>query len=233
MIPVLHSGAILGAFTFGLAGSLHCLGMCGGVAGLAMLVERRAWAQYRWLLAWQGGRILSYALFGSLAGGLGLGLSALPAFSIAQGVLVALTSAALVLSGGQLMGLKSPMQALEQRGAIGFMRLLPMIRRWMPPRTPGRAWLMGLLWGMVPCGFLYTMLAAAAAFGDPLQGALMMAAFALGTMPLLFMAASGIRLAWLRQRRLRWACGAVVAATGVFGMFQLAFTNGAMAGFCL
>jgi sulfite exporter TauE/SafE len=232
MISAIHPGAIVGAFLFGLAGSLHCLGMCGGVAGMAMLVQDRPWAQYGWLFAWQGGRMLSYALFGSLAGWFGLALRQLPAFSLLQAVMVAVTSAALVLSGGQLMGMRSPLQGLEQRGAIGFIRLLPLVRRWMPPRTPGRAWVMGLLWGLVPCGFLYTMLTAAATFGRPLQGALMMASFALGTMPMLFMAASGISLGLLRQRRLRWMFGALVAITGLFGMFNLVAGTGLLAGLC-
>jgi sulfite exporter TauE/SafE len=220
MMSLVHPGAVLGAFLFGLAGSLHCLGMCGGVAGMAMLLNDAAPAQYRWLLGWQGGRMMSYAVFGAIAGSVGLTLRHFPAFAIAQGVLIGITSAALVLSGGQLMGLHSPLQALEQRGAIGFLRLLPLVRRWMPPRTPMRAFVMGSLWGLVPCGFLYTMLAAAAAMGTPVQGALMMTSFALGTMPLLFMAATGIRVGLLRQKRLRWVAGLLVASTGVFGMID-------------
>ena len=232
MIDILHPGAVLGAFLFGLAGSLHCLGMCGGVAGMAMLVQDAPRAQFRWLLAWQGGRMLSYSVFGMIAGSFGLALRHLPAFTLVQGGLVAITSVALVLSGSQLMGWRSPLQAMEQRGAIGFIRLLPLVRRWMPPRTPWRAAVMGGLWGLVPCGFLYTMLTAAAAFGHPGQGALMMAGFALGTMPMLFMAASGIRLGLLRQKRLRFLFGALVAGTGVVGMVGVLTGSRMLAGVC-
>jgi len=232
MFESLHPGAILGAFLFGLAGSLHCLGMCGGVAGMAMLVADAPRAQYRWLMAWQGGRMLSYSLFGMIAGSFGLALRQLPAFTLIQGGLVAITSIALVLSGSQLMGMRSPLQAMEQRGAIGFIRLLPLVRRWMPPRTPWRAAFMGSLWGLVPCGFLYTMLTAAAAFGRPGQGALMMGSFALGTMPMLFMAASGISLGMLRQKRLRFVFGALVAATGVIGMIGVLTGSRILAGVC-
>jgi sulfite exporter TauE/SafE len=220
MIALAHPGVIFGAFLFGLAGSLHCLGMCGGVAGLAILLNDARPAQWRWLFAWQSGRMLSYALCGAVAGSVGLLIQRVPLFTLAQGILVGLTSAALVLSGGQLMGLRSPLQALEQRGALGLLRVLPLLRPWMPPRTPWRAWVMGGFWGLVPCGFLYTMLAAAAALGTPTQGALMMASFSVGTMPLLFMTASGIRLGLLRQGRLRWLVGLLVAFTGVYGMFN-------------
>lgn len=232
MIEILHPGAIVGALLFGLAGSLHCLGMCGGVAGLAMLVADAPPAQYRWLLAWQGGRMLSYAGFGALAGAFGLALRHLPAFTLVQGALIALTSVALLLSGSQLMGMRSPLQAMEQRGAIGFIRLLPLVRRWMPPRTPLRAAVMGGMWGMVPCGFLYTMLTAAATFGHPVQGALLMAGFALGTMPMLFMAASGLRLGLLRQKRLRFLFGILVAGTGVAAMAGLLTGSSVLSGLC-
>lgn len=232
MFEILHPGAIVGAFLFGLAGSLHCLGMCGGVAGLAMLVADAPSAQYRWLFAWQGGRSVSYGLFGAIVGTFGLALRHLPAFTLVQGGLVILTSVALVLSGGQLMGLRSPLQAIEQRGAISFIRLLPLVRRWMPPRTPLRAAVMGGMWGVVPCGFLYTMLTAAATFGRPGQGMLMMVAFALGTMPMLFMAASGIRLGLLRQKRLRFLFGVLVAATGVVGVLGVVTGSQMVAGMC-
>ncbi|MDE3009311.1 MAG: sulfite exporter TauE/SafE family protein [Pseudomonadota bacterium] len=232
MFEFLHPGAIFGAFLFGLAGSLHCLGMCGGVAGMAMLVQDAPRAQYQWLFSWQGGRTVSYALFGAVAGSFGLALRHLPAFTLVQAGLVVVTSVALVLSGGQLMGWRSPLAALEQRGAIGFIRLLPLVRRWMPPRTPWRAAVMGCMWGLVPCGFLYTMLTAAATFGRPLQGALMMAAFALGTMPMLFMAASGIRLGLLRQKRLRFVFGLLVAGTGLLGVIGVLSGSRLLAGVC-
>ena len=210
-------GPLLGAFLFGLAGSLHCLGMCGGVAGLAMLLHDARGPQVRWLLGWQGGRLLSYAVLGTVAGSAGWFVHSSPWLAVMQGILVGLTSAALVLSGGQLMGWRSPLQSLEQAGAIGFLRMLPMFGRWMPPRTPLRALLMGSLWGLVPCGFLYTMLAAAAALGTPARGAAAMACFALGTMPLLWMAAGGIRLGLLRQGHLRRLAGLLIMLTGVLG----------------
>lgn len=221
MMSFLFSGTVMGAFLFGLAGSLHCLGMCGGVAGMAMLLHDAPARQWRWLCAWQSGRLISYTAAGAVSGAVGQVLRMMTLFTLAQAALLGLTSAALVLSGAALMGFRTPLQRLEQHGAMGFMRLLPLLKPWMPPRTPWRALVMGGCWGLVPCGFLYTMLAAAAALGTPGQGALMMAGFAFGTMPMLFMAASGIRLGLLRQHRLRWSVGLVVAATGVFGMVNI------------
>ncbi len=194
--------------------------MCGGVAGMAVLLNDAGPAQRRWLIGWLGGRLLSYGVLGGMAGGLGWMLGAWPLLAVLQGILVGITSAALVLSGIQLMGFRSPLASLEQAGAIGFLRVMPLLRRWMPPRTPGRAFVMGSMWGLVPCGFLYTMLAAAAALGTPLRGALAMMAFAVGTMPLLWMAAGGIRVTLLRQGHLRWLAGLLIALTGVVGLIN-------------
>ena len=90
MIAILHPGAILAAFLFGLAGSLHCLGMCGGVAGMAMLVADAPRTQLRWMLSWLLGRSASYALAGGLAASFGLALRQLPGFGMLQGALLAL-----------------------------------------------------------------------------------------------------------------------------------------------
>lgn len=220
MFSLSAHGPLLGAFLFGAAGSLHCLAMCGGVAGMALLLHDARPAQVRWMLGWQLGRLASYSLLGAVAGGLGWMLQRQPWMGVLQGVLVGLTSAALVLSGSQLMGYANPLARLEGAGVPGFLRLLPLVARWMPPRTPLRALLMGGLWGLVPCGFLYTMLAAAATLGTPARGAAAMACFAVGTMPLLWMTAGGIQIGLLRRGRLRWCVGLAVALTGVVGLLN-------------
>ncbi len=139
MLSSIPLSALIGAFLFGLAGSLHCVAMCGGVAGMSLIIAPGRRAQWRWLIAWQTGRMCSYAASGALAGWVGLSLASWPALAIMQSIFAVMAGMALLMTGAQLMGFQSPMQSLEKGGAIAFIRLLPLLRPWMPPKNPARA----------------------------------------------------------------------------------------------
>ncbi|MDQ7028457.1 MAG: sulfite exporter TauE/SafE family protein [Ardenticatenia bacterium] len=195
---------LLAALSLGLLGSLvHCVGMCGGV----MAVLGRAGVHSpRERAAAHFGRMSTYTLFGAIAGVLGHALLTAGARR-AQGLLALGLGLGLLYMALAVAGLVPP----PERHLVGLSRLWrERLRRAVasPREGLGRAWLLGAVWGLLPCGFVYTALLAAAASATPAGGGLTMLAFGLGTWPAL----EGIRfvvgrlpLSSEQRRRTRWA----------------------------
>jgi sulfite exporter TauE/SafE len=103
-------------------------------------------------------------------------------------------------------------------------RLQPLAVRLTPGWSLAQSYAAGAVWGWLPCGLVYGALALAAASGDPLRGALGMAAFGLGTLPWLLAAgALAARLrAWLSARAFRLAAGGIVLGFGALGLARAA-----------
>jgi uncharacterized protein len=209
------------AFLAGLAGSFHCIGMCGGiVAALAMTRGSQPFAsRLGSQLCYNLGRITTYTLLGALAGLIGssLDFAALRSFSfwfvIGANLFVVLVglSSALGLSALNL-------SSLEGRGARYFAAPL---KRVIGADSTLAAFPLGLLLGLLPCGLVYAPLMAAAASGGPGHGAATMAALGLGTIPvlLLFGTASSAVSGVLRSVMLRLA-GLAVALMGAAGLWR-------------
>lgn len=198
-----ESVPIIGGLTIGFLGSPHCIGMCGGIAGalsLAAARQRRAppiVAAHH--AAYSLGRVASYATAGALAGAVGFVLGELLG---ARGGLLLRAAAAmfLVLLGLHVGGWWPGLAWVERNGAWLWARLAPLTARLQPGRSLPAAFAFGMLWGWLPCGLVYSALALAATSGSPLQGALLMAGFGVGTLPATV--AAGLlaqRLTWLAQ----------------------------------
>ncbi|TBU93340.1 sulfite exporter TauE/SafE family protein [Phytopseudomonas dryadis] len=209
---------LLSALILGLLGGGHCLGMCGGLMGaltLAIPPEQRQ-RRLQLLLAYNGGRIGSYALAGLLLG--------LAGWAVASGPLATLlrTLAALLLiaMGLYLAGWWSGLTRIEALGRGLWRHIQPITRRCMPVTSASRALILGGLWGWLPCGLVYSTLLWAASQGDALRSAALMLAFGVGTLPLLL--ATGMateRLSrLLRRRGVRVAGGLLVM---LFGLWTL------------
>ncbi|MBI3154869.1 MAG: sulfite exporter TauE/SafE family protein [Burkholderiales bacterium] len=218
------------AFVVGLLGSSHCLGMCGGIAGtLALGVPRRGAALLPYLLAFNTGRIASYAAAGALAGLAGAGFfGTLPAPG-ARIAAQAISGGFMVALGLYLGGWRGPLGAVERAGARLWRRIEPLGRRLLPLRHPGQALLLGLLWGWLPCGMVYAALAWALAAGGAGAGAALMASFGAGTLPMMLATGGaaqalgrGVRSPWLRR-----GAGTLVLALGAV---SLALAAAALAG---
>lgn len=209
---------LLSAFILGLLGGGHCLGMCGGLMGaltLAIPLEQRG-RRLRLLLAYNLGRVLSYAATGLLVGVLGWAVATSPG---ATGLRVA-AALLLIAMGFYLAGWWSGLTRIEQLGR-GLWRLIqPVAGRLLPVSTVPRALLLGGLWGWLPCGLVYSTLLWAASQGNAMHSGLLMLAFGLGTWPVLL--ATGLAAdrstALLRKRGVRMAGGLLVI---LFGLWTL------------
>lgn len=174
---------LIAAVLLALAGAGHCLGMCGGISlSLSMAVpeaQRSGLQLWRWQCLFASGRLTSYALLGALAGGFG---QALVAIFPRAGQLGWLLAAVLMLMLGlMLLGHDVGLARLERLGLGLWRRLQPSMQRLIPLRHGYQALLLGLFWGFLPCGLLYTALAFAAASHGAASGALVMLVFGLVT----------------------------------------------------
>ncbi len=218
--------AILGvAVLTGWLGGVHCAGMCGGIVS-ALASGRTATGKSRpgksWLihLCYNLGRITSYTLAGAIAGtvgGLGLLLDGLLPVQI---VLYAMANLLLIGLGLYLAGIRAPVARLERLGSGLWSLLKPFTRRFLPADSPAKALALGMLWGWLPCGLVYTVLFTALLSGNAVSGAAVMLAFGLGTLPNLILVGALLRgpRAWLSSRFARTLSGAVVLGFGVYGL---------------
>ena len=203
----------LALFMLGLASGLHCAGMCGPVVvGFALVQKQRSSLRQ---LAFNLGRITSYAAAGAAAGALGGAGAYAVAVLPAQALLYLLASVFVLLAGLHLLGFHA-LSSLDRLGAPLWRRLQPLAAR----ALHGNAYAAGLLWGWLPCGLVYGALLAAGFAGGARDGALAMAAFGLGTLPWLLAAgAAGARLrGWQGLPWLRRAAGALLIGFGAWGV---------------
>ncbi len=209
---------LLALFIVGLLGGAHCAGMCGGIVGALSLQSPQGGAvAIRVHLAYNLGRILSYAAAGLMAGLLGQAAGQLLAL---QHALYLLASLMLIAMGLYLLGMPRFLAPLERGGQAVWRRILPLTGRFLPVRGVSQALPLGLLWGWLPCGLVYSALTAALASGSATQGALLMFAFGLGTLPNLLLA--GLLLARFRRfaqaRATRLVSGLLVLGYGLYGL---------------
>ncbi|MFA7686378.1 MAG: sulfite exporter TauE/SafE family protein [Moheibacter sp.] len=169
------------ALTLGLASSLHCVGMCGPIAFSLGLNPRNKLDFTLRNLLYQFGRVTTYAVLGAVLGIVGYGVSFTGLqnpLSIAIGVLMILMALLPKNLGADNLGIK-PFARIMYRVKSGLGQFL---RR----KNYSSLYITGLLNGLLPCGAVYAALTASMAMGGVGKGALFMAFFGLGTIPLMF-----------------------------------------------
>ncbi len=217
---------MLSIFLIGLFGSVHCFGMCGGIVGaFNMSTPQRQPLQQ--IVAFNAGRIGSYMLAGAIAGGISGSLQIWLDITSVQKAGYALANLLLVLLGLTLMGSLHGLAWLESLGGHIWRHIQPRMKYLLPVDRPAKAFLLGGLWGWVPCGMVYSVLLTAMLSSSAWTGAQIMLAFGLGTLPALLsmglltqgLLAQGLR-GWTRRRGVRTAAGVIVLLFGVLGLIR-------------
>ena len=211
------AAALATAFVAGLLGSAHCLGMCGGISGLFALHEsvRGLRRQLPMALTYNAGRLASYAILGFVVAAVGSRFVDLtPAIA---GPVRLFAGVVIVLIGLQIAFDLRALSLLERIGGIAWSRLSPVAGRLLPVTSLPRALGLGLLWGLLPCGLVYSALLVAATSLNAGHGALIMLAFGAGTTPAMLLTGLGAaRLAQLMQnRRTRLGAGLLIVMLGI------------------
>lgn len=215
-------------FLVGILGGVHCVGMCGGIVSalaLQMPATKKAWPIH---LAYNIGRITSYTVAGALMGALSnLGLLLNHWLPVQMALYVAANLMMMGL-GLYLIGMTRALAFTERAGQVLWRYVQPVTRRFLPVRGVAQALPLGIVWGWLPCGLVYSVLTLALLSGSAARGALTMLAFGLGTLPNLMLA--GLLLARFRRimqgRALRLGSGFTVLAFGVWGLINAATLGG-------
>ncbi|MDH5785600.1 MAG: sulfite exporter TauE/SafE family protein [Chromatiales bacterium] len=212
----------LAAFLAGLLGGVHCVGMCGGIIGalsfgLPEQVRGRLSSLLPYLINYNLGRLVSYTVAGALVGGIGgvaTNLTTLHEVKVALQIVAGLFMVAMGLYlGGWWYGLTR----VERAGGQIWRLLEPYGRKLLPVKHPSQALLMGIVWGWLPCGLVYTALLWALSSGSAINGALLLLSFALGTLPNLMVMGmvAGKLSSLLRQPIIMHLSGALVVLLGL------------------
>jgi uncharacterized protein len=205
---------LLSAFALGLAGAGHCVGMCGGIAAALSLGGASKPAT---TASYHLGRLCSYTLLGAMLG-----------FASSTVDITAWTLFLRYLAGLLLIGMGlyigswwRGMASLEQLGAGLWRPVQKLSSRWLPVHHWHQAFPLGLCWGLMPCGLIYSSLAWAATANSGPHSALLMFVFGLGTLPaMLATSLGGAYLQdFLRQKGLKIAIALALIAAGFWTLY--------------
>ena len=215
--------SLIGALLVGLMGAGHCIGMCGGLVGAlsANLPKQQTGNalvnQLGYLLSYNSGRIISYALAGALVGASTSALGVLFDADLYLLVLRFIAGVMMIITGLYIAQIWAGVVQIERLGKWLWGYIAPIANRFIPIKNKTHAFIAGGLRGWLPCGLVYSMLTWSVAAGNALDGALIMLAFGLGTLPALLSAgiaaSSFSRL--VQNRIVRLVSGAALVAFGI------------------
>jgi len=189
MIDTLPSALML-MFSMGFMGSLHCIGMCGGLVSAVSMSRPHIW--WSGLLVYQFGRVTTYAALGLLVGLSGAALSVYGG-DLLQRLLALFAGLLMILFALNLGGwLPDPLRRMAAWGSRKT-GLALLARNVANGARAGGWYTLGLANGLLPCGLVYAALSLALAAGDSRLAVLMMASFGLGTIPAMMAVPSLLR----------------------------------------
>lgn len=215
---------ISGVLVASLLGSPHCAGMCGGLMLFALSADgntdgdgtgvRRRSLQ----AAYHGGRLVSYLALGAGAGAVGAAIDFGGEFAGVQRAAAFVAGGLMILFGLLLLaraaGVRTGRVRLPKWAAH---RMEKAHRLAFGLRPVPRAWTIGLLTALLPCGWLYAFAFTAAGTGSAAWGMAVMGTFWVGTVPLMALLGTGIQLlTGPLHRRLPVVTGLLVTAVGVY-----------------
>jgi len=209
--------ALTAALLAGLLGSAHCLGMCAGISGLFAVNSNITTLrnQIPMALTYNAGRVMSYAVLGIIVGTVGsVIVKTTP--GIAGGIRL-LSGVVIILVGLKVAFDLRLLNPIERMGGTLWARIAPAAQRLVPVTSIPRALGLGLVWGWLPCGLVYSVLLIAATSATPVNGAAIMITFGVGTMPAMVMTGLGAaKLSQLMRRRgTRLGLGLLIVILGL------------------
>jgi len=217
---------LITALMVGFLGGVHCLGMCGPLAGaftfsLASEIQKSPAHVAKMQLTYNLGRLTSYAVLGAIAGVVGMVLVEAGSLLSVQRWLLAFAGIWMLVLAAWLLGWSSLPSRLENLAGGWWSGVSSRWRaRFLPVRLLTGAYLFGLLWGCLPCGLVYSTLLLALSSGSWFDGGLVMLAFGLGTLPNLML--MGVSAFWLtRLQQQRWLRQVAAAGIAIFGGLTL------------
>ncbi len=220
---MLNDITLFSAFLTGLMGSVHCIGMCGGIVtalSMGVMQQQSFMQRLPYLLAYNIGRISSYIIAGAILGFIGAQITQLSSTPVLIHLWV--SGIFMLLLGFYISGWWKLLIILEKAGALFWQKISPLGKKLLPIKTPLQALAVGVLWGWLPCGLVYTALAFALVSGGTWQGAAIMFAFAIGTLPMLL--AMGTTAHWLvqfsRHRLVRHIIGLLLMGFGIYTLLS-------------
>ena len=218
---------LLTLFLLGFFGGGHCVGMCGGLSSAFALQLPPGLNRTGLIVLLNLGRISSYVFIGLLVGAIGqIGISLDQTRWLQNGLYLS-ANLLLLLLGLYLAGISSLATRIESIGRPVWKRLNPLLNRLLPIQSVPACFGVGMLWGWLPCGLVYSASLYALGSGNALEGGLYMLAFALGTLPnLLAMGLFAAQLKnFLQRKTVRLAAGLLVAAWALWRLvsFYVAF----------
>lgn len=205
-------------FLLGFFGGTHCVGMCGGLSSAFALQLPPHLNRIGLIVLLNLGRISSYVVIGLLVGLVGqVGISLDDTRAVQNGLYIT-ANVLLLLLGLYLAGISTAATKIEGIGKPIWKRLNPLLNKLLPIKSVPACFGVGVLWGWLPCGLVYSASLYALGSGNALHGGLYMLAFALGTLPNLL--AMGIFAAqlktFLQKRMVRLCAGLLVAGWAIW-----------------
>jgi len=184
--------ALFASFLAGLLGSVHCFGMCGGIVGaLQLAIPNNTNQNRQYLLLYNLGRLSAYTLLGLIAGFIGSSAIKLIGFQLGLNILRLISALFLILMAGYIGRWWTLLTKFEAMGSKIFNPFKRYSKRWIPLKRPIYAIPLGMLWGFLPCGLVYSAISFAVSSSSIFEGGLKMFSFGLGTIPsVLFMGGS-------------------------------------------
>lgn len=209
--------SILTAFLLGLSGSGHCLVMCGGIAAGIGSQQSNTLRP----LLFNLGRILTYTFSGVLIASMGFWLKdqhiwLMYALRTIAGIL-------LILMGLYIARWQLWLTRLEQLGQYIWNPIKPMIAPLMQSQNNLSAIKLGMLWGFLPCGLIYSTLTWVGANQAPLMGGIAMLFFGLGTLPAMLTSSFAAKalLSMMQKKWIKQASGLLLIGYGVWTLFSV------------
>jgi sulfite exporter TauE/SafE len=211
------------AFLVGMLGSSHCIGMCGGIisalgVGIDNGHSKKSSSRFGFHLSYNAGRIFSYLLIGLVAGFIGSAMAIMGNPFIAR----ILAAVFMISLGLYLANWWRGLALLERWGYRIWRYIQPLSKRLLPVHNYRQAFMLGMLWGWLPCGLVYAVLVWALTTGNPVEAAILMTGFGLGTLPALLLVGKfsqdfAIRF---RSSKFRATAGVIIMVFGFVALFM-------------